>query len=214
MSTRRPGLETKNSIRRRTLAGTEHRSGKAVLDDIPWQQMSNAIGSALRSLLRGRNELRKAHAAHLVKNANDKAVKDLKMTFALDGRLVGDIGELIAAEAFHIDLLGTKSRNIDAETTSGPKRKVQIKATFKDDGLAIKHGRDYFVGLQLRDDASYRVVYNGPARPVMTYLRSPASDGKSGRSEAGKSLQSISLGTWAVLNLAVPDQQRIPSRSS
>jgi hypothetical protein len=134
------------------------------------------------------------------------------MTFSLDGRLVGDIGELIAAEIFPLDLLGTKSKNVDAETSSGPKRRVQIKATFGEDGLSIKHGSDYFIGLQLNEQAQFRVIYNGPAKPIINYLKAPASKGKKGRTHAETRLEPISLEAWAILNLDVTDNERIPFR--
>lgn len=135
------------------------------------------------------------------------------MTFALDGRLVGDIGELIAAELFCLDLLGTKTKNIDAITTVGSRWKVQIKATFQTDSLSIKHGGDHFIGLQLRNQGGFRVIYNGPATAVMNYLKAPKAAGHAGRKNAGNRLEPISLGTWAVLNLAVRDSDRVPRRN-
>lgn len=135
------------------------------------------------------------------------------MTFALDGRLVGDIGELIAAEVFCLDLLGSTVKDIDAVTTMGPNRRIQIKATFQNDGLSIKHGGDYFIGLQLKDDGRFRVIYDGPAKPVLDYLRAPKAHGHAGRRNAGNRLEAISLEAWAILNLAVRDSDRIPRRN-
>ena len=186
-------------------------SGKELLESIPWEEMSSQIGEALRALLSGRNLLREAYQAHLAKSS--QKIRKQGMTFALDGRLVGDIGELIAAEVFHLDLLGTKTKDIDAVTTDGLERKVQVKATFQADGLTIKHGGDYFIGLQLNDVGKFRVIYNGPASPVMNYLKAPKAEGHTGRRNAGKSLEPISLEAWAVLNLAVTDPERIPRRN-
>lgn len=135
------------------------------------------------------------------------------MTFALDGRLVGDIGELIAAEVFCLDLLGITVKDIDAVTSMGPSRRIQIKATFQNDGLSIKHGGDYFIGLQLKDDGRFRVIYDGPAKPVLDYLRAPKAHGHAGRRNAGNRLEAISLEAWAILNLAVRDSDRIPRRN-
>jgi len=203
--------QTKNDIRNDILNRHNLHSGKEALEKIPWDSMSKRVGLALKSLLRGRDNLRNAYRDHLKKT--DKAGKKSEMTFALDGRLVGDIGELIAAEVFCLELLGTKSTKVDAKTTSGPKRKVQVKATFHEDGLTIKHGGDYFIGLQFNDKGKFRLIYNGPAAPVMRYLKAPASKGKKGRAHAGKRLESITLEAWAVLNLAVNDSDRIKRRN-
>jgi hypothetical protein len=173
--------------------------------------MSDQIGKALEALLSGRDQLRRAHRSHL----DGSALGDHRqeMTFALDGRLVGDIGELIAAEVFCIDLLGHGERNVDAVTTTEPRRRVQIKTTFQTDSLAIKHGSDYFIGLQLNDAGRFRVVYNGPARRVMDYLHAPKAQGHAGRRNAGSRLEPISLGAWAILNLEVDDVNRIARRT-
>jgi len=180
------------------------------MDSLPWEKMSTQIGDALEKLLSGRGLLQGAYRSHLAKSAEEKSGQ--KMTFALDGRLVGDIGELIAAETFCLELLGTKSKNIDANSTDGSSRKVQIKATFKDESLSIKHGADHFIGLQLNDAGEFRVIYNGPAAPVMGYLKAPKAEGHAGRQNAGNKLEPISLKAWTVLNLAVADLDRIPRR--
>ena len=205
--------KTKNEIRAEILRRSNYRSGKEVLAAVPAERMSKSLGDALKSLLKGRNQLRVAHEKHLAKTAMGETGK--RMSFALDGRLVGDIGELIAAETFQLDLLGTSTANVDAVTTTTPRRRVQIKATFQTTGLAIKHGRDYFIGLQLFDDTGeFRVVYNGPAIPIMRYLSAPKAKGHSGRTHAGKRLEPISLATWAVLDLDVDAADRIPRRTT
>lgn len=209
-STASSGPATKNEVRKAILDRNKMQSGKKALAAIPWKAMHESTQTALRHLLSGQQTLKERYKAHLQKSP--KSSRNHEMTFALDGRLVGDIGELIAAEVFRLDLLGTKSRNVDAVTTGKPVRRVQIKATFKDDGLGIKHGRDYFIGLQLKTDGRYRIVYNGPAKPVMDYLRLPKARGHSGRAEAGSRLEPITLEAWAVLDLAVAPEDRVPFR--
>jgi hypothetical protein len=204
-------VKSKNEIRSGILGLAGRNSGKELLESIPWEEMSSQIGEALRALLSGRNLLRRAYRAHLAKSSQKNRKQG--MTFALDGRLVGDIGELIAAEIFSLDLLGTTTKNIDAVTTDPLERKVQVKATFQADGLSIKHGGDYFIGLQLNDAGKFRVIYNGPAAPVMNYLQAPKAEGHVGRKNAGITLEPISLEAWALLNLAVTDSERIPRRN-
>ncbi len=174
--------------------------------------MNGKMAAALKCLLQGQNALREAYQQHLVNTS--RAQKKSEMTFALDGRLVGDIGELIAAEMFYLELLGTRSREIDAETTVGPKRKVQVKATFQSNGLCIRHGGDHYLGLQLHDDGRFRVLYNGPAAPVMNYLKAPKATGHKGRANAGRKLEPLTLETWAVLNLDVADGDRLARNDS
>ena len=50
--------------------------------------------------------------------------------FTIDGRLVGDIGEVIAALEYDIVLDEVGQPNHDGTTSDG--RRVQVKATFKD----------------------------------------------------------------------------------
>jgi hypothetical protein len=111
-----------------------------------------------------------------------------------------------------LELLGTRSRHIDAETTAGPKRKVQIKATFQSNGLCIRHGEDHYLGFQLNDDGRFRIIHNGPAAPVMHYLKAPKATGHKGRANAGRKLETLTLETWAVLNLDVADNDRVARR--
>src|SRR5690349_15073524 len=49
--------------------------------------------------------------------------------FTIDGRLVGDIGEVIAALEYDITLYGAQRPHQDGVTSDG--RAVQVKATFK-----------------------------------------------------------------------------------
>ena len=83
--------------------------------------------------------------------------------FTLDGRLVGDIGEVIAEELFQITLYKGVQNYYDAYTTYKPNLKVQIKATFKD-SLTFNHNPEYFIGIKLDADGEFEVVYNGPGR--------------------------------------------------
>jgi hypothetical protein len=203
-------MKSKNQIRSKILKGTGNRSGKDLLASVAWEEMSSKVGEALKNLLLGQQRLREAYQSHLTSYAPGRPAP--RMTFALDGRLVGDIGELIAAEIFCLELLGTRSKKVDAITTVRPKRRVQIKATFQTSSLSIKHGGAHFIGLQLSEDGRFRVVYNGRANTVVNYLKAPKAAGHGGRNNAGKALEPISLEAWSVLNLAVMDTDRVPRR--
>lgn len=203
-------MKSKNQICREILQQSGRRSGKELLASIPWEEMDSQVGIALKELLSGRDSLRRAYQSYVARLVQKKRVQ--AMTFALDGRLVGDIGELIAAKVFRLELLGPGTRNVDAITEDRPEMKVQIKATFQTDGLEIKHGGDYFIGLQFNDEGKFRILYNGPADAAMNYLKAPKAEGHMGRKAAGTKLESISLGTWAVLDWNVQEADRIPRR--
>jgi hypothetical protein len=203
-------VRTKQEILAGIRGSSRFRSSKKWFESADWERMNTQIRNALDYLHKGQDILRQLHQKQMAKSKGN--IRSKGMTFALDGRLVGDIGELIAAEVFCIELRGTKSVNIDAVTTSIPRRKVQIKATFGKEILSIKHPRDYFLGLQLNQKGQFRVIYNGPARPVMEYLKAPRTEGHQGRKNAGNRLEPISLGAWAILNRSVRDADRIPRR--
>ncbi|MBE3024828.1 hypothetical protein GQ37_005345 [Janthinobacterium sp. BJB1] len=80
--------------------------------------------------------------------------------FTVDGRLVGDIGEIIAELEYDIILDEVSQPAYDGVTSDGKKR-VQIKATFKD-SLTFKGTPDYFLGFKLFPDGRHEEIYNGP----------------------------------------------------
>jgi hypothetical protein len=91
--------------------------------------------------------------------------------FTLDGRLVGDIGEVIVEENYSLILYQKQEKTYDGY--SGDK-KVQIKATFKDD-LTFPHGEDnipdYYIGIKLLNDGAFEEVYNGRGNNIWDLLK-------------------------------------------
>lgn len=95
------------------------------------------------------------------------------LTFTLDGKLVGDLAEVIAAELFGLRLCERRTPGIDGHAADG--RSVQVKAT----GLATKGpaftpgegSADHLIFLRL-DFASGTgaVLYNGPEAPIRASL--------------------------------------------
>ncbi|MGB3633407.1 MAG: hypothetical protein WA982_05165 [Rubrobacteraceae bacterium] len=79
--------------------------------------------------------------------------------FTIDGRLVGDIGEVIAALEYDVELYQIQQAVHDGETPEG--RKVQIKATFKD-SLTFKTLPEHYLGFKLLEDGEHEEIYNGP----------------------------------------------------
>lgn len=121
--------------------------------------------------------------------------------FTIDGRLVGDIGEIIAAAEFDITLDETSRAKHDGITSDG--HKVQIKATFKD-SLTFRTVPDYYLGLQLFRDGRHEVVFNGPGHIIADVLKL--------RKGFGKELISISVSRLKRLSERVADGDRIKRR--
>ncbi|NVK13117.1 MAG: hypothetical protein HWE35_02955 [Rhodobacteraceae bacterium] len=95
------------------------------------------------------------------------------LKFTLDGKLVGDIGEAIASQAFDLEIIANNSPGIDALTADG--KTVQIKATGNPKGAAHFRPNDTgaeFLIVLLLDYRNRRaeVVFNGPEAGVRAYL--------------------------------------------
>ena len=83
--------------------------------------------------------------------------------FTLDGHLIGSIGEVVAAEAFGLELLPNVTPEHDAITYDG--RLVQIKATQRD-RIALSSCPEHLLVLRIEGNGSWIVVYNGPGKPA------------------------------------------------
>ncbi len=79
--------------------------------------------------------------------------------FTIDGRLVGDIGEIVALLEYDIELYPVQTLAHDGITSDG--RKVQVKATFKEH-LSMTTVPELYLGIQLSPDGSHVEIYNGP----------------------------------------------------
>lgn len=83
-------------------------------------------------------------------------------SFKLDGILVGNIGEVLAAHYYGIKLYSQSNPTYDGETID-TKRKVQIKVTQNTNIVIIRERPDYLIVLHLdskRGEVSE--IYNGP----------------------------------------------------
>ena len=82
--------------------------------------------------------------------------------FTLDGKLVGDIGEVLAAEKYGLKLYGENEQIHDGEEIKTG-RKVQIKSSFK--GYCYfpyDHVPEYFLSLKIEDNGELIEQFNGP----------------------------------------------------
>jgi hypothetical protein len=114
---------------------------------------------------------------------------DFPREFTIDGRLVGDIGEVIASLDYDLEIDKVSRAIHDARTSDG--RQVQIKATFKDK-LTFRKTPDYLLGFKLFEDGCHEEVFNGPGHLIYTRYRHRAGIGTSLLSFPIKELRSIS----------------------
>lgn len=124
-----------------------------------------------------------------------------KKQFTIDGRLVGDIGEVFAALEYDIELFDVLVKGHDGKTSDG--RLVQVKATFKD-SLTFSTVPDYYLGLKLYRDGNHEVIFNGPGKLIYEKYKH--------RKGIGKNLLSFPNTDLRELSASVPDEDRISKR--
>jgi hypothetical protein len=94
------------------------------------------------------------------------------LEFTLDGNLIGDIGEAVAAELFGLELSPRNGTGIDGHAPDG--RTVQVKATGTNRGPAFRMvdtRADHLLFLAFDlENLKGEVVYNGPEEPVIKFL--------------------------------------------
>ncbi len=95
------------------------------------------------------------------------------LDFTLDGKLVGDLAEVIAAELFGLTLCRRRTPGVDGHAADG--RSVQVKATgLPTKGPAFTPGEgiaDHLIFLRLNfANANGTVAYNGPEAPIRNLL--------------------------------------------
>lgn len=127
-----------------------------------------------------------------------------KKRFTLDGRLVGDIGEVLVEDAYDLTLFEDMKKHHDAECSDG--RLVQIKATMKKNlTFPADHVPNYYLGVVVGADGAFVEVFNGPGAIAWEAVK--------GRSKAPKTnLHSISVTALKKLQSKVDEQDRIPLR--
>ena len=121
--------------------------------------------------------------------------------FTIDGRLVGDMGEVIAAMAYEIELDEISQPTHDGTISDGGR--VQIKATFQD-ALTFKTVPEYYLGIKISRNGSFEEIYNGPGKPIYDHY--------SHRKGIGEKLLRFPNSQLKELSATVPSEQRIPKR--
>ncbi|MEQ8288724.1 MAG: hypothetical protein RIB78_03260 [Gammaproteobacteria bacterium] len=127
-----------------------------------------------------------------------------KKKFTLDGRLVGDLGEILVEEDYALELYDTLEKHHDGETPDG--KKVQIKTTMKRSlTFPADHIPDYYIGIKVDTNGKYTEIFNGPGHIASKAIQN--------RKAPKNNLHSISLTALKKLNTEVPDRARIPKRT-
>lgn len=146
-----------------------------------------AIAEGLALIFKGIERLKSAHPHRL---------------FTIDGRLVGDVGEVIAGLEYDIVLDETSQKDHDGHCTSDG-RKVQVKATFKD-SLTFKSTPELYLGLKLYPDGRHEEVFNGPGQLI--------ADRFAHRKGIGDVLLSFPIAELKALSMTVAEVDRVPCR--
>jgi len=102
--------------------------------------------------------------------------------FSLDGKLVGDLGEVIAAEQYGLELVknpSTKGHDAIRVGADGSHNRVEVKATQVETDrpviafspTVLEDPPDELIVLVIQPDGSVEEAYNGPASPILAKLR-------------------------------------------
>jgi hypothetical protein len=95
--------------------------------------------------------------------------------FTPDGHLVGSIGEVIAAEAFGIELFSMSERGHDGRDQDG--RLVQVKLT-GGKSVALYYTCERLIVMRIVGPTEAEVVYDGPGEPVWNACRPMQKNGQ------------------------------------
>lgn len=131
--------------------------------------------------------------------------KSRNKRFTLDGRLIGDIGEILAEETYDIKLFEDLQKHHDATSSDG--RLVQIKATMqKSLTFPVDHTPHYYIGIQIHRNGTFTEIFNGPGERAREAVKN--------RKPTKTNLHSVSISALTKLNATVPQHDRIPMRSA
>jgi hypothetical protein len=132
-----------------------------------------------------------------------KAAYDGKRRFTLDGRLVGDIGEILAECAYDLVLDDTSRKHYDGVDEDG--RLVQIKATMKASlTFPAHHVPNCYLGILIHPDGTFEEIFNGPGHIIKEAVKN--------RSSQGIILHSIPIGALRKLQEQVRPGEEIRGR--
>lgn len=125
--------------------------------------------------------------------------------FTLDGRLVGDLGEVLVEQVYELKLLDGLQKHYDAKTPDG--KHVQIKATMKANvTFPVDHTPDYYLAVKVHSNGCIEEIFNGPGLIARELVR--------GRKDTKTNLHSISISALQKQQGKVKDTDKIPRRAT
>ena len=124
--------------------------------------------------------------------------------FTLDGRLIGDIGEILVENKYDVKLFEGVTKHHDGICSDG--RHVQIKTTMKESlTFPVDHTPKVYIGIKVHQNGSFTEIFNGPGKIAKKAVKN--------RKPTKTNLHSINIGTLLKLNKEVLDKERIPIRA-
>ncbi|CAG5087712.1 DUF6998 domain-containing protein [Parvicella tangerina] len=132
--------------------------------------------------------------------------KEFDKKFTLDGRLVGDLGEVLAMAEYKIRLFDKVEKKYDA-VTEYDKTEVQIKTTMKN---SIWYPRDHhpklLLAIEITPNGEIIELYNGETSPFIDYIKNNRTRNDS------YNYYTITKGTLIELNKKADPNSRIKKR--
>jgi len=145
------------------------------------------LPDAIKELIAARNNLRDHYGSS-------------GLAFTLDGNLIGDLGEALAADVFGLKLVARNGTGIDGHAPDG--RSVQVKASGTKRGPAFRMvdtRADHLLFFHLdMDTCTAELLFNGPEDIALACLKTPWT---------GQRM--ISVPQIRAANSRVPDDQRL-----
>ena len=123
--------------------------------------------------------------------------------FTLDGRLVGDIGEILVEEVYDLKLFEDLRKHHDAQSPDG--RLVQIKVTMKQHlTFPADHIPNYYLAIKVSADGTFTEVFNGPGAIAWQAVKN--------RGPVKNNLHGVLVSALSKLQTLVPACDRIELR--
>lgn len=120
-------------------------------------------------------------------------------SFKLDGILIGNIVEVLTANAYGITLYRQSEKAHDGEVDG---KKVQIKGTQGKDYIVIRDEPEYLLVEYLdKETGTIQEIYNGPGALAWQYRSYVPS----------MNFYTIRINKLLELNITIPDEQRLPA---